>query len=276
MPNAIRIPSLRLTELDGSPDIQGVERIYLTNGNLSNLGGGNALLSLSGSATGAPTNAEYVTTAANGSLSAEVSIPGLAGSADIAGIGGAGTSEEYDTSTTGLTWSPSNPNVTVDSDTTRLSHLFTSSSDNTERFGTKSYAPAGAFDARTRVSMAATTSTATGGFGLYVANSDDSTRAIIVLTNVSDTFQIRCYTFATGSYTQRGPNVTVATNTIFQRITRDGSNNISFYYSMDGYAWQFVVTQSLTFTMAKIGFRIADTAGNPTINCYADWLRTNV
>lgn len=51
MPNAIRIPSLRLTELDGSPDIQGVERIYLTNTTLSNLGGGNALLSLSGFGT---------------------------------------------------------------------------------------------------------------------------------------------------------------------------------------------------------------------------------
>lgn len=52
MPNIVRVPSLRLTELDGSPDIQGVERIYLTNGYLSDLGGGNALLSLSGSAGG--------------------------------------------------------------------------------------------------------------------------------------------------------------------------------------------------------------------------------
>jgi hypothetical protein len=51
MPNAIRVPSLRLTELDGSPDIQGVERIYLTNGFMSNLGNGAALLSLSGSAS---------------------------------------------------------------------------------------------------------------------------------------------------------------------------------------------------------------------------------
>jgi hypothetical protein len=49
MPNVVRVPSLRLTELDGSPDIQGVERIYLTNGFLSSLGGGAALLSLSGS-----------------------------------------------------------------------------------------------------------------------------------------------------------------------------------------------------------------------------------
>jgi len=52
MPDAIRIPSLRLTELDGSPDIQGVERIYLTSGYLSSLGNGEALLSLSGSAGG--------------------------------------------------------------------------------------------------------------------------------------------------------------------------------------------------------------------------------
>ena len=52
MPSAIRIPSLRLTELDGSPDVQGVEHIYLTSGFLTNMGGGNALLSLSGSSSG--------------------------------------------------------------------------------------------------------------------------------------------------------------------------------------------------------------------------------
>jgi hypothetical protein len=47
--DAIRIPSLRMTELDGSPDVQGVERIYLTSGYMSSLGSGNVLLSLSGS-----------------------------------------------------------------------------------------------------------------------------------------------------------------------------------------------------------------------------------
>lgn len=48
MPNVVRVPSLRLTELDGSPDVQAVERIYLTNGYLSSLGGGAVLLSMSG------------------------------------------------------------------------------------------------------------------------------------------------------------------------------------------------------------------------------------
>jgi hypothetical protein len=50
MPNVVRVPSLRMTEIDGSPDVQGVERIFVTNSYLSNLGGGAVLLSLSGSA----------------------------------------------------------------------------------------------------------------------------------------------------------------------------------------------------------------------------------
>jgi hypothetical protein len=49
MPNVVRVPSLRMTEIDGSPDVQGVERIYLTNGYLSSLGGASVLLSMSGS-----------------------------------------------------------------------------------------------------------------------------------------------------------------------------------------------------------------------------------
>jgi hypothetical protein len=56
MPNVVRVPSLRMTELDSSPDVQGVERIYLTNGFLSNLGGGSVLLSMSGSSSGAVTS----------------------------------------------------------------------------------------------------------------------------------------------------------------------------------------------------------------------------
>ena len=73
MPDAIRVPSLRLTELDGSPDIQGVERIYLTNGFLSNLGGGSVLLSMSGGGGGgAPTTADYWVETADAGLSAEV------------------------------------------------------------------------------------------------------------------------------------------------------------------------------------------------------------
>lgn len=61
MPDAIRVPSLRITELDGSPDVQGVERIYLTNGFVSNLGGGNVLVSLSGTPGDSTSTSTYAT-----------------------------------------------------------------------------------------------------------------------------------------------------------------------------------------------------------------------
>lgn len=109
MPNVVRVPSLRLTELDGSPDIQGVERIYLTNGFLSNLGGGNALLSLSGSGgaaaltvrdiDGSPTvssvNTIYLTNGFLSDLGGGAVLISLSGG----GAGGAPTDATYITQT---------------------------------------------------------------------------------------------------------------------------------------------------------------------------------
>src|SRR5262245_35178709 len=67
-------------------------------------------------------------------------IPGMAGSADRSGIGGATISEEYDTSAGGLTWSVA-PAV-EDSNTTFPSHLYVEvNAIVAETLGTRAYAP---------------------------------------------------------------------------------------------------------------------------------------
>jgi hypothetical protein len=228
---------------------------------------------------GAPSDAEYITSAASASLSAEVTIPGLAGHADIAGAGGAGTSEEFDTSTTGLTWSPSDPN-TVNSDTTIKSHLYIISTDNTTRTGTKDWTPgSGAFDARAKIYFGCEVLTNAREIHLYIANSDDTTYLRVGLgfnQGVSQqALTINAYTRVPSSETQRGANWSVPTTCAYFRITRDGSNNIAFYWSTSGLVWQYIGGTAITFTVAKIGFRLSNGESN-TFSAAVDWLRTSV
>lgn len=231
-----------------------------------------------GGGGGAPTTAEYITTASDGTLGAEVVIPGLAGSPDIAGAGGAGTSEEYDTSTTGITFDTAI--TTVDSDTTAKSHLYMllTGDTNTHR-GTKAWAPAGAFDARMKISLSNTITNAQA-FGLLINDnaSADGNGAFIrmVVTPGSQLRQVQAYTYASGTPTQQGGTWTVGCSHIYFRITRDGSNNVSFYFSTDGLGWQLIATQSHTFTPSRIGYSLAMSNSGDVMEAFVDWLRTSV
>jgi hypothetical protein len=95
-----------MTELDGSPDVQGVERIYLTSGFMSSLGGGSVLLSMSGSGgvgssvtirdidgtpTVTPLNTLYVTNGFLSDLGSGNALLSMSGSAG----GGAPTDATY-------------------------------------------------------------------------------------------------------------------------------------------------------------------------------------
>jgi hypothetical protein len=207
--------------------------------------------------------------------------PGSAGSADIAGVGGAGTSEEWGTTTTGLTWTPSNP-TTVDSHTTILDHLYIDNpADTTTRLGTKSWAPgAGAFDARLGgIWIGSSTHVASVGaqMGLHIGDSGNSNRLLLDISfNPSTQVQtVVSYTYAASTYTQRGTTKTVPFVPMYARITRDGSNNVSFFWSANGVLWNFIATQSFTLTIANIGVYIAASTSNG-FQCAADWLRTSV
>jgi hypothetical protein len=209
--------------------------------------------------------------------------PGAAGSPDAAGVGGAGTSEEWGTTTTGLTWTPSNP-TTVDSHTTIPNHLYIANqADATERIGTKAWTPAGAaaFDARLgRVMIGANSSVAavTSQVCFHIGDSGNANRLMIVMdyTYNSIASTVRAFTYASSTYTQRGGSASIlAGYPYYLRITRDGSNNCSFYWSANGLLWNFIATQALTLTVANIGIRVV---GNTTagFQAAADWLRTSV
>lgn len=225
-----------------------------------------------GGGGGAPTDANYLTTASNGTLSAEVVIPGLAGHADRAGIGGSAFAEEYDTSTTGLTWTPSTPN-TVDANTTALSHLYIRSNDTTERFGYRAFSPAGDFDVRCKlVNALRSGGTSFGGVGLMVASADNTVRVLVAPDNGQQNTRasISAFTYASSTYTQRGSSWLYITPP-YLRISRVGSA-VSQWFSHDGLGWTLIATTTFTITPTQVGFRV--TGGNtPDFEAHIDWLR---
>lgn len=225
-----------------------------------------------------PNTTPYVTTASDAGLSAEVVIPGLAGSADIAGAAGAGVSYEFDSGSL-PTWTSAV--AAEDINTTFKSHYYASVTDNTERLSYFAWSPAGAaaFDARAK--MTGGINIASGfNFGLIIMNSDNSTRAVIQIAHQIATppyyTSVQAFTYASSTYTQRGVNWQVnPVSPVYYRITRDGSNNLTFWYGADGIGWQAIAVQALTFTVARIGFRIlGGSAATSYLAC--DWLRMNV
>lgn len=222
--------------------------------------------------SGAPVNAAYLVTTADSSLSAEIVIPGQAASADIKGAAGAGTSREFESGDTAPTWSNT---PTTDIGTTFASHLYVQAADATLRFATYAWSPSGAFDARCKINGIAG-STGSPYIGLMIGNSGHTDRVILLIqTTVSGFGAVKAFTFTSSAYTQRGATATTipTAGPVWLRITRDGSNNVSFYFSSNGMIWQFIATQAFSFTVAELGFEFAPT--NET-RLAIDWLRTDV
>lgn len=230
----------------------------------------------SGAGAGAPDDAKYVIAASHVDLTAEIVIPGVAGSADRSGIGGAGVSYEFDSGASPLTWSTAVDTENVNS--TIPSHLYVQDNANAETLGTFTWSPAGAFDIRMKVSMGSEVGTSTAGpaIGLIVGDTAMNNRvmAMLLYDGATDSYGVDMYTYASSVYSLRGVRNVVRTNSVYLRITRDGSNNCSFYYSMDGLTWLLVATQSFTFTAGKAGLRLHP--ANLTTTIAIDWLRTSV
>jgi len=231
---------------------------------------------LPGGGGGAPTTVPYVTTATDGTLSAEVVIPGLAGSADIKSSGGAGTSEEYDTGTTGLSWNsaPASEN----SNSSILSHLYAAFTTNAEYIGTKSWAPgAGAFSAIAKIGATMNSASVAGSAGLHIGDSGNSNRLLVQISANPGTvnWTIKAFTYTSATYSQRGSTWTVYKSEWYAKITRDGSNNVSFWFSDNGLTWQLIATQAFTLTIANIGYRVGGPSAG-TFEMAVDFLRTSV
>lgn len=206
--------------------------------------------------------------------SGNITLPGYAGHGDEAGLLGGGIDEEYDSSTTGLTWSPSDPS-TVNSDTTRLSHLYVESNDSTERLGTRSFSPAGDFVAYTKVVLACDGAVNINAVGLHIGDSGNSNRLMLDISRNTATWTVTAYTYAGGGYTSRGSRTVYPSPVLYLKIERSGSD-ISWYWSHDGYTWNGIVTYTFSLTVTNIGYRIWSNTGSTAYRFTSDFLRTNV
>lgn len=253
-----------------------------------NFVGGGIFASISGTivevfVTGSVSDAKFVTTAEHAGLSDEVIIPGLAGSPDIKGVNGAGSSREFDDTTAIYSWTGTF-HVNIDYNTTIKSHVYLRATGTaaTEAVGTEPWLPVGAFDLRAgavQLTVEAITNAA-NQFGLVVLSQDMSAGGLVhVLYNPSGAGStlIQAYSKTGGTFTQRGASWTVPpTVPVWLRITRDNSNNLSFWFSYSGKdgMYQLIATQALTFTAARRGFRLVNSILNSNYAC--DWVRTNV
>jgi hypothetical protein len=226
----------------------------------------------------APADAKYIVTEANGTLTNEIVIPGLEADPSIAGRAGAGFAKEFDTSGDLPTWTPSAP-ASSDSDTTEPSHYYARSTDTTERLAYWSWSPSGAFDLRCKIALGTESAAAatTGVAGILVMDSTNANRLYNTLARrTGNLFSVEAITYTGGTGTQRGSSWNIGVNELYLRITRDGSNNVSFWFSTSGKAgtWQLIATQAFTFTVARVGLRMATGVANYSVLC--DWIRADV
>lgn len=225
-------------------------------------------------AGGAPDNANYIVGTAAAGLSNETVIPGLRGSPDRAAAGGAGLSEEYDTSSTNLTWN-SAP-ATEDSNSTVPSRLYVKTTDTTEYLGTRSWTPAGDFDVRVQLSISYDSVSATStGAGFHIGDSGNANRLMMqIVRTTGNTHEIRRYTYSGGAYTTLGTSINWAPSDVYFRITRTGTT-IKFWYSQDGIGWRLITSTTFSITVTNVGYRIGNNEASD-VHLYSDWLRADV
>ncbi len=259
--------TLTIEEVDTSPTVSATKLVF-PNGTLGVVG----TVATYTPTTGAPTTAPYITTAADAGLSAEIVIPPLALNHNQPGwpSGFAGILEEYDSGSTGLTWSASNP-ATHNSNSTVPHHRYVNVTDAATRYGTRAWAPSAAFDARCHVSMGGI-----GGWstGLWVGDTTGSAGVLLAFSLINTGPSMAAYTVSGGSLTQRGGTWLVGNNAGYLRVSRDGSNNVTHYWSHDGILWVTIATTSFSFTPAAIGYRVSTGSGNQVM--ISDWLRTDL
>lgn len=223
--------------------------------------------------SGAPDDAKYLVTASDATLSNELVLPGFAGHGDISGLGGGGINEEYDTTTPGLTWN-SAP-ASVDSNTTRPSHLVAVINDDTERFALRAFTPAGDFDVRTKLALFVGVATGSQNVAFLVTDATNTLRAAVLFGKSSGNNVCQAYTANGATWTARGTGITcLYTMPMYFRLVRT-SGTFTFMVSLDGYAWTTLTTYTIAITVTQIGFRFFNNTGL-TYGIHSDFLRTNV
>lgn len=246
-------------------------------GGTASFAGGTATVDMTAAGGGAPTDAEYVASATNGTLSAEVVIPGLAGSPDKRA--GGGDDHEFDTSLSGWT---DVGTVTKDADSTRLSHLYLETPGNTGILGIRRTAPS--FPATLTASLdARVIETQNNVAGIFVSTSSPGVIVYVGLVfYAANDMRIarRKYTDPT-TYSSEALSSTLGAlgtthgRRVLLRILVTSTTSITTSYSFDALNW---ITVESAFdpsaTITDYGFFVdRNTASGGAVKALFDWGR---
>lgn len=255
--------------------------LTLSGGSLSATGGGG----------GAPTTTPYVTAAADGSLSAEVVIPGLAGSPDRAA--GGGNDDEFDTtdSSDPMTgWTTLGSPTAHDMNSTAKSHYYV------KRTGGASAAwsgiikavPSMPFTVTAKMAAMLEIPTSNSLAGLVLGEASPGKLLTYSLINYLGRWCLfpQLWTNPTTYNTSMGTSyplssawgdagvVKVGGPPIWLRLVVNSSSSVDFFWSMDGLLFnQHQLAQNPAFTIGTVGLGVERGGNSKDIAALFDWIR---
>lgn len=233
-----------------------------------------------GGGGGAPTTAKYVTSASDGTLSAEIVIPGLAGSADIAA--GGGSDDEFDTTDTSdpmTGWTTIGSPSTHDINSTALSHYYVKApaSDN-NLHGIYKACPSIPFTMTAKLTDAALAANFNYA-GIAIAEGTPGKYELLGIAHATTTFSNVGRGLNHEAWTNRTTyGSTVATKQgfdapIYLRIVVTSSSNVTFQYSMNGKLWRTLTSaRNPGFTVGSVALFVSSQNASQAEAIF-DWVR---
>ncbi len=227
---------------------------------------------------GAPTAAPYVTTAADAGLSAEVVIPGLAGSPDIPA--GGGSDDEFDATDTSdpmTGWTTLGTPTAHDINSTVKSHYYVKLNATAGEHLTGIYkaSPSTPFAMKAKLT-AANIQANYNGAGIFIAEaSPGKIDALNCSYNEGYKINLTQWSSPTGSAGSVANAVQPGgIMPVYFLIVAASSTDVSYYWSPDGILWRTVaVARNPGFTIGAVGLYVNPVNSTYHIEAAFDWVR---
>lgn len=262
----------------GTPSSGNVRLYAKTDGNLYQKDDAGTETGLAGGGGGAPTSAKYVTTATDGTLSAEVVIPGFGSHPDIRVAGT--NDDEFDTTDTTdpmTGWTTLGTPTTHDMNSTALSHYYV------KQNATASTSWVGIYKANPSIPFTVTAKLASSfaranysSAGLFVGQATPG-NMLVLLRGHNTTPGIiadELFTNPTTFSTQYTSFTGYALGPVWLRIVVTASTNIACYYSLDGLLFTTLETgRNPGFTVGSVGLACKTENATYAQEAMFDWIR---
>jgi hypothetical protein len=227
-----------------------------------------------GGGGGAPTDAKYITTAVDATLSAEIVIPGLAASPDIR-VAGA-NDQEFDAALSGNTTLGSLDTSNANSDALSHLHLVKNAAAAAAYHGEYWATPAAPFTVSAKISDAYLRAN-NNAVGIMVGEATPGAFVVLgieVATNLRMAAQR--WTNNTTFGATIGTNVTVLNHQppYYLRIVVNSTTDLDFFYSQNGMVWMsHTEAYNPSLTVGSMGLLVKSASATYPGEAMFDWLR---